>query len=194
MSDARITSSSGPTLSDTLDACRRRLGEDGRNVLVVAGAIEEETPLETPGSFDAAWIAPGSTRGLDVAALGRRVGAALRPAAPVACSVPGCWPLPAVLAKALRGTGGWPEPRRARVEGRGAPCLSASSWREAFGPDFAWHRVRAVGVLLPLRPEAEWAERHALSLGVLAAAEHVIASWPLLRTLGARLLLEGIRR
>ena len=191
-----LVSSSGPAWIDieALEACRSRLARDGRKVLVVAGEIGEEAALETPGSFDAAWIAPGSTRGLDVAALGRRVAAALRPASPVACAIPGCWPLPAVLEKALRGTGEWAGPRRARAEGREAPCLSASSWRRAFGPGFSWHHVRAVGVLLPLRPKAEWAERHALSLGVLAAAEHVIASWPLLRALGDRLLLEGIRR
>ena len=188
-------SSSEPAWIDieALEACRARLATDGRNVLVVAGEIDVAA-LETPGSFDAAWIAPGGTRGLDVAALGRRVTAALRPASPVACAIPGCWPLPAVLEKALRGTGEWPEPRRARAEGREGPCLSASSWRKAFGPGFSWHHVRAVGVLLPLRPKAEWAERHALSLGLLAAAEHVVASWPLLRTLGDRLLLEGVRR
>lgn len=184
----------GPTLSDALEACRRRLATNGRKVLVVTGAVDDASALGAPGSFDAAWIAPGSTRGLDVAALSRRVALSLRPSAPVACSIPGCWPLPALMEKALRGTGEWTSPRRARSEGREASCLSAPSWCEAFGPEFSWHRVRAVGVLLPSRPDTAWAERHALSLGLLAAAEHVCASWPVLRRLGGRLLLEGVRR
>lgn len=189
-----LVSPSGPALSDVLDACRRSLAKGGRKVLVVAGERDEAAVLEAPGSFDAAWVAPHSTEGLDVAALGRRVAAALRPDAPVACSIPGCWPLPAVVEKALRGTGECPEPRRARVEGTRTPCFSASSWRAAFGPDFSWHHVRAVDVFLPSRPDGSWAERHALALGFLAAVEHVSASWPIVRGLGDRLLLEGIRR
>ena len=187
-------SSIEPALTHALDACRRRLARDGRKVFVVSDDVDGRAELEQPRSFDAAWIAPHTVDGLDVAALGRRVATALQPGAPVACSIPGCWPLPAVLERALRGTGELPRPRRARVEGRGAPCISASSWREAFGADFSWHHVRGVGVLLPLRPDAAWAERNALFLGVLAAAEHVSGSWPLLRALGERVLLEGVRR
>ncbi len=186
-------SSIEPALTYALDACRRRLARGGKRVFVVSDDVYGLAALEER-SFDAAWIAPSTVDGLDVAALGRRVAAALRSGAPVACSIPGCWPLPAVLERALRGTGELPRPRRARVEGRGAPCISVSSWREAFGADFSWHHVRGVGVLLPLRPDAAWAERHALFLGVLAAAEHVGGSWPLLRALGERVLLEGVRR
>ena len=191
MSEGR-PSSPGPVLTDALEECRRRLSANGRKVLVVTGGTDIGTALEAPGSFDAAWIAPSGNGALDVVALGRRVALALRPGAPVACSIPGCWPLPAVLERVLRGTGEWTEPR-AR-EGSQAPCLSVRSWQAAFGPDFSWHHVRAVGMLLPTRPETGWAERHALSLGLLAAVEHVCASWPFLRALGDRLLLEGARR
>ena len=115
----------------------------------------------------------------------------LRPGAEVVCSIPGCRPLPALLERALRGTGEVPWPRRERFLGGPAPCSTAAAWREAFGPSFAWRRTRAVGVLVPVAPG--WREEAALRLGWLAAAEHVVGSWPILRNLGARLLLEGVK-
>jgi hypothetical protein len=49
-------------------------------------------------------------------------------------------------------------------------------------------------VLLPSPPALSSAEERALLLGWLAAVEHVVGSWPILRGLGERTLLEGVRR
>jgi hypothetical protein len=72
--------------------------------------------------------------------------------------------------------------------------MSVADWRKAFGPEFSWHRVRAVGVLLPARPERSWAEDNALLLYGLGVMEHLFGSWPILRGLGDRAVLEGVRR
>jgi hypothetical protein len=181
-------------LDFSLDETRRRWLETGKKVLVVTDTGGATLPAEEPGPCDAAWIAPDNLDEIDVADLGRWVASVLRPGAPVACSVPGCRPLPALLERALRGTGDLPRPGRGRLTGGRAPCLSVSSWREAFGPEYSWHRVRAVGVLLPARPARAWAEERALLLGWLGAVEHVVGSWPILRGLGDRALLEGVRR
>lgn len=187
-------SSVRPALDFSLEEARRRLGAPGKQILVVTGGGEVDGGGEASGPFDAAWIAPARLEGLDVGELGRRVAAILRPRAAVACVIPGCWPLPAVLERALLGVGDLPWPRRARVEGRPACCISAAAWREAFGSDFSWHRARGVGVLVPARSSGDRGERRALVLGLLAAAEHVIGSWPVVRALGDRILLEGVRR
>jgi hypothetical protein len=163
-------------------------------VLVVARGGEAPSPGDEFALFDAAWIAPVQLDEIDVAELGRWVASVLRPGAPVVCSIPGCWPLPALLERALRGTGELPRPDRARIEGRRASCISVASWRKDFGPDFTWHRVRAVGALLPVRPARSWAEKHALLMYGLGAMEHMVGSWPIVRRLGDRALLDGVRR
>ncbi len=195
MSDpGAVVSSVRPALDFSLEEVRRRLDVPGKRILVVTAGGKVDGAGEASGPFDAAWIAPARLEGLDVGGLGRRVAAALRPRAPLACVIPGCWPLPAVLERALLGVGDLPWPRRARVEGRPERCISAAAWRKAFGPDFSWHRARGVGVLVPAWSSGASVERRALVLGVLAAAEHVIGSWPVLRALGDRILLEGVRR
>lgn len=180
-------SPTAPALAEVLEASRRRLAEGGRPVLSVSSVDEAVAPLGEPGSYDAAWLSLPSTRELDVPDLGRRLAVVLRPGAPLVCSFPTGWPLPAVLTRVLRGTGDWTGPRD-------GDRLSSGGWRRAFGPEFSWHRTRALGLLIPSRPEGAWAERHALLLGALAAAEHVCGSWPVLRGLGERVLLEGVRR
>jgi hypothetical protein len=190
---AVAVSSVQTALRFSFDQTIRRWREAGKRVLVVGGA-KAPSPDDEPGPFDAAWIAPANVDQIDVAELGRWVASVLRPEAPVVCSIPGCWPLPALLERALRGTGDMPRPDRARVNGGRAPCAPLASWREAFGPEFSWHLVRAVGVLLPSRPALSSAEEKALLLGWLAAVEHVVGSWPILRGLGERTLLEGVRR
>jgi hypothetical protein len=194
MTAAAVVSSVKPALDFRLEEIRRRLEAPGRRILVLTDGVEDTDASEASGPFDAAWIAPTSLEGFDVKGVGRLAAAVLRPGAPVACVIPGCWPLPEVLSRALLGVGDLPGPRRARLDGRPAPCLSAAAWREAFGPDFSWHRVRGVGVLVPVRSSGIEVERRPLVLGLLAAAEHVIGGWLVLRGLGGRILLEGVRR
>jgi hypothetical protein len=183
-----------PALDFCLDEARRRLSAPGRRILVLTDGVEGSDAGEVSGAFDAAWIAPTRLEGLDVHELGRVVAAVLRPGAPLACVVPGCRPLSTVLERALLGQGDLPSARRARLEGGSVPCLSAAAWRKAFGPEFSWHRLRGVGILVPARSAGIQVERRALVLGLLAAAEHVVGGWPILRGLGDRLLLEGVRR
>ncbi len=195
MSDPAVAVSSIQTaLRFSFDNTVRRWREAGKRVLVVAREARAPSPDAEEGPFDAAWIAPFNVDQIDVAELGRWVASVLRPGAPIVCSIPGCWPLPALLERALRGAGSLPRPDRARMRGGRAPCASVASWREAFGPEFSWRGVRAVGVLLPSRAAPSWAEERALLLGWLAAMEHVVGSWPILRGLGYRALLEGVRR
>jgi hypothetical protein len=183
-----------PALGFWFDETLRRWREAGKRVLVVARGGEAPSPGDDLAHFDAAWIAPATLEDVDVSELGQWVASVLRPGAPVVCSIPGCWPLPALLERALRGTGELPRPDRARVEGNRAPCISASSWREAFGPEFTWHRARAVGALLPVRPPRSWADEHARMMYGLGAMEQLLGSWPIVRGLGDRALLEGVRR
>jgi hypothetical protein len=194
VSPAATVSSVRPAMDFVLEQARRRLELPGRRTLVLVDGAAETAPGEEAGPYDAAWIAPVRLEGLDVGRLGRVVAALLRPGAPLACVVPGCWPLVAVLERALLGVGDLPVPRRARLEGRSPGCLSAAAWKRAFGPGFRWHRLRGVGVLVPARSSGVEVERRALVLGLLAAAEHVIGGWPVVRALGDRLLLEGVRR
>jgi hypothetical protein len=194
MTAPAVVSSVKPALDFRLEEIRRRLEAPGRRILVLTDGVEGVDASEVSGPFDGAWIAPARLEGFDVKGVGRRVAAALRAGSPLVCVIPGCWPLPEVLSRALLGVGDLPGPRRARLEGRPAPCLSAAAWREAFGPDFSWHRARGVGVLVPARSSGIEVERRALVLGLLAAAEHVVGGWPVLRGLGDRILLEGVRR
>jgi hypothetical protein len=191
---AAAVSSVQPALDFRLEEARRRLGPPGARVLVLTGSREVDAADDVSGPFDAAWIAPAPLEGFDARGAGRRVAAALPSGAPVACVIPGCWPLPAVLERALLGEGDLPWPRRARLEDRPVPCLSAAAWREAFGAEFSWHRTHGVGVLVPARSSGTHVERHALSMGLLAAVEHVVGGWPVFRDLGDRILLEGVRR
>lgn len=183
-----------PALDFSFEETLRRWREAGKRVLVVARGGEPPSPGEDVTPFDAAWIAPVRLDEVDVAELGRWVASVLRPGAPVACSIPGCWPLPALVERALLGTGELPRPDRARIEGRRAPCLSAASWRRAFGPEFSWHRVRAMGALLPSQAGRSWGERHDLLLYGVGTMEHLLGGWPIVRGLGERTLLEGVRR
>jgi hypothetical protein len=194
LSQAATVSSVRPAMDYVLERARRRLELPGRRTLVLADDGAETAAGGGAGPFDAAWIAPVRLEGLDVARLGRVVSALLRPGAPLACVIPGCWPLCAILERALLGLGDLPSPRRARIEGRPPGCLSVAEWKAAFGPGFRWHRLRAVGVLAPARSSGIEVERHAFALGLLAAVEHVVGGWPIVRALGDRLLLEGVRR
>ncbi len=163
-----------------MEPLRRELRVEGARVLVVAGPRDALELTGTAVSFDAAWIELDDLAGVDLPSLGREVARVLRPGGRLVCVVPGAVPLPRLLGRALQGRGERP---------RGA---SFAAWRRAFGAAVAWRRARAFGVLVP---EAESCRRlHPLAIAVLAALEHVLCGWPLLRALGERALHEGVRR
>jgi hypothetical protein len=171
---------------------RRALAPPGTRLLSVTAAAEATALPDGEGVFDAAWLAPESLAGIDLPALGSRVARGLRSGARLLCVIPGAWPLPAVVERGLLGLGGRGGQRRRRVEGCPSVRTSVSEWRQAFGREFAWRAPRAMGVLLPA--SAGWAPRHPLAFGLLAAAEQVVAGWPVLRALGDQIVLEGVRR
>jgi hypothetical protein len=144
--------------------------------------------------FDAAWVELESFEGVDVSALGRALARALRPGSPVGCVLPGAWALPAVLERALRGTGESPRDRRPRFDGGAVRRVTPSEWRRAFGPAFSWARRQALGVVLRGPSSGAWALRRPVLFAVLAAAEDVVGTWPVLRGLGDQIVLEGVRR
>lgn len=174
-----------------LEERKRRLRAGAERLLEVSS---EDPAARGDAGYDAAWVALESFEGVDVSALGRALARALRPGARVDCVLPGAWALPAVLERALRGTGEPPRARRACFEGAGARSVTPSRWRRAFGPAFSWARSRAYGVVLPGPGSGNWAERRPALFGWLAAVEDVIGTWPVLRALGDQIVLEGARR
>jgi len=163
-----------------VEPLRCQLRKAGARVLVVSGPRDVLELAGTAVSFDAAWIELDELAGVDLPSLGREVVRVLRPGGRLVCVVPGAFPLPRLLARALRGQGERPR------------AASFAGWRRAFAPAVAWRRARAFGLLVP---QAEsWQRLPALSIALLAAAEHVLCRWPLLRALGERVLHEGVRR
>jgi hypothetical protein len=50
-----------------------------------------------------------------------------------------------------------------------------------------------LGVLVPAPAHEAWARENPIAFGLLAAAERLVRSWPVLRGLGDHLLVEGRR-
>ena len=155
-----------------LRARLRELAPDGARVL----SSEDD---EGPGQ--AALWQPGTTSGVGERAA--RLRERLLPGAPVLVVLPGPHPLPAMLARALRGTGD----RR----GGGA---GLRDMRAALGPGWEWRGAFALGALLPGPDDDEWAAAHPGAFGVLAIVEALTRRWPVVRGLGEILVLEGVRR
>jgi hypothetical protein len=173
---------------------RRRLRSSAARLLVVSSGDEAAAVAGADASFDAAWVALATVEGVDVSALGRALARVLRPGSRVECVLPGAWALPAVLERALRGTGESPREWRARFDEGAARPVTPSEWRRAFGPAFCWARGRALGVVLPGPWSGAWAAHRPALFGLLAAADDVVGTWPMLRTLGDQILLQGARR
>jgi len=149
-------------------------------VLFPAGARVLESEGEE-GVWQAALWQPSTTDGLAERAAHLRE--RLAPGAPVLVALPGPYPLPALLARSLKGSGGW------RAE---APRLREA--RAALGGGWEWRGAFALGALLPGRDQAAWAAAHPGAFGLLAMAEELVRRWPILRALGERNVLEGVRR
>jgi SAM-dependent methyltransferase len=155
-----------------------------------------ETLGELAGPFDGAYSDHGALNCADLGAVAAGLSRALRPGAPVVFSLMGRRPLPALLERALTGRGG--------ARGRGAPRVagielpvgypSVGELRAAFGDAFAWTGAFALGVVLPGPEHAAWASRHPQRFGLLAAIEGRVRHWPLLRSLGDHVVVEGRRR
>jgi hypothetical protein len=173
-----------------LSRLRSEIDRAGR-VLVVEGDEAARALTDPGGLFDAAWIAPEEVE-LPPAVLGAEVARVLRTGARVVWVVPGAWPLPAVLARALTHEGPPQGAIRRRVAGEAVDRFSLGEWRRALGPAFAWSRARALGLLTP--SSAEWAREHPLAFGLLAGLDRAVGGWPVVRGLGSRIVLEGRRR
>jgi hypothetical protein len=121
------------------------------------------------GIFDGACAGFGGLDGADLPVVGRALAAVLRPGAPLVLS--------------LRA----PRPAAARYRAR-------SQAQEALGPEFEWTRGFGLGVTVPGDAHASWTRRHPQAFGALAALDGLVREWPIVRDLGAHLVLEGRRR
>jgi SAM-dependent methyltransferase len=173
-------------------AAERGIGEDRvrfelRAAEDVAGAGQ---------GFDGACSGFGALNCADLPSVARGLASVLKPRAPLLLSLLGPRPLPAVLERALTGKGG--ERRRIRPRVGGVELHVAypglGELRRAFGHEFAWSRAAALGVLVPGPAHEGWVRRHPQTFGLLAALEGMVRGWPLLRSLGDHVLLEGERR
>jgi SAM-dependent methyltransferase len=166
---------------------RRALFAPGTRLLRVDDGSAVARDGEEAG-YDAAWVELESV--VDAAALASSIGRAVRPGGRLVSIVPGAWPLPATLVRALRG------PEAPAGESRGVrgtvPLATAAQWRRALAPFFVRRRSYGVGVLVPAG--VSWPGLDPLVLAALAAAEHVVAGWPVARTLGEWTVFVGERR
>jgi SAM-dependent methyltransferase len=176
-----------------LKAVERGLGEE----LV---RFERRAAEDVAGAglgFDGACSGFGALNCAHLPAVAEGLAAALRPGAPVLVSLMAAHPLPALLEKALTGRGEAPRGRHDPQVG-GEPLRVAypglREIRHSFGTAFRWDGAFALGVLIPGPGHAGWVSRNPQSFGVLAALERLVRRWPLLRTLGDHLVLEGTRR
>ena len=142
--------------------------------------------LDGAGSpFDGAYSTSGALGGADLPRTGAALAAALRPGAAVVISLPGPWPLPAVIRRTLTGMG---DSRR----GRACPTLAQA--RAALGAGLDWTDAYALGVLVPGPDLERWVADHPQAFGMLAALERAVRRWPGLRQLGDHMVLEGRRK
>jgi len=185
------TGPSGRVLDFLIDS-RRRTFAAGRKVLEIFDDTLAGPPPGERERYDGAWVALSNAAGVDLPALGRRVAEALVPGAAVVCVVPGARPLAPRLRRALLGREGAVSGRH--DPGRSPERVSLARWREGMGRAFRWRQARALGVLLTPGEGGEEAETSALVLAGLATLEHLIGTWPVVRGLGERILLEGERR
>lgn len=174
-------------------AAERGLGDE--RVRFEQRAAEDLAGLG-PG-FDGAYSGFGALNCADLRAVGAGLAAALCPGAPVLLSLMAALPLPALVERALTGRGEAPRGRRDPQVGDQALPVAYPGLREVrrcFSDSFLWTGAFALGVFLPGPSHAAWASRHPQGFGLLAALEGLVRRWPILRTLGDHVVLEGARR
>jgi SAM-dependent methyltransferase len=174
------------------DAARRLDLPPGRARFEVCAAEEAHSLGD---GFDGAYASSRVLARADLAAAGAALARALRSGAPVLLSCSPPWPLPATLGRAVTGSG----TLRARTQGQPGVALPRTfSWpgdlRRALGDAFEWRRGFALGVLLPGPEQSSWVADHPLTFASLATFEGLVRSWPVLRSLGDRAVIEGTRR
>jgi SAM-dependent methyltransferase len=142
--------------------------------------------LDAAGSpFDGAYSTSEALGGADLPRTGAALAAALRPGAAVVISLPGPWPLPAVIRRTLTGMGN---------SRRGRSCPTLAQARAALGDGLDWTDAYALGVLVPGPDHERWVADHPQAFGILAALERAVRRWPGLRQLGDHMVLEGRRK
>ena len=155
----------------------------------------EAVALAAAGAgFDGASVSLGALGLADLRAVSAALAAALRPGAGIVVSMPGPWPLPAVIRRTLTGVG---VARRSRASRFGEAPPAVATPREArmaLAAAFDITDSYALGVVLPGPAEEQWASDHAQAFGLLAALESAVRRWPGLRQLGDLCVLEGRRR
>jgi SAM-dependent methyltransferase len=162
--------------------------------------FEQRAAEEVAGAgygFDGAYSGFGALNCVDLPAVAVGLAAALRPGAPVLLSLMAPHPLPALLERALTGRGNVPRGRRdPQVGGEPLPVAypGLREVKRCFAGEFDWSGAFALGVLIPGPGHAGWVNRHPQCFGLLAALEGLVRGWPLLRTLGDHVVLEGVRR
>lgn len=162
---------------------------------VEASVLAAESVAELGGGFDGAYSDFGALNCAALGTVGEGLARALRPGAPVLLCVIGPRPLPALVGRALFGSGPF---RRAVPDVSGLPVptrhLTPRELRESLGPAFAWTDAWAQGVAVPGPMHERWIRRHPQAFGVLAALERAVRRWPGLRALGDHAVVEGYRR
>ena len=168
--------------------------EGARILHVESSTAEEAIALAASGGrFDGASVSLGALGLADLRAVGAAVAAALRPGAWVVVSMPGPWPLPAVIRRMLTGVGVERRSRAARF-GEAPPALATpAEARTALGAAFEITDSYALGVVLPGPAQEQWAADHPQVFGLLAALERTVRRWPGLRQLGDLSVFEGRR-
>jgi SAM-dependent methyltransferase len=156
-------------------------------------------PVEDAGGFEPHWDGACSNFGVlncaDVSAVGRRLARLLRRGAPVVFSVMGRSPLPATVYRALRGGGARRADGEVPVGGVPVPVRypRIADLCEALGAAFRWERFLGLGVCVPDPGRRAWVEAHPQAFGMLAMAERLVRGFPVLRTLGDHVVIEGVR-
>jgi len=172
------------------------LFSEGARVLRLECRTGEEAAALAPAGagFDGAAVSLGAIGLSALRAVSAAVASSVRPGAGILLSMPGPWPLPAVIRRTLTGVGVERRRRGVRFEDAPPALATPAEARMALGAAFDITDSYALGVILPGPAEEQWAAAHPQAFGLLAALERTVRRWPGLRQLGDLSVLEGRRR